>query len=149
MSGYLDTRTLDDELDELQSRADDEKTHKEDEPPHPGYDATDEEQQEWETAWDLWEALEPSDPLDNDERCRLAALTSLRDEFDHRDWRDGVTLIPENDFEDYARQMAEDCGYCNSDNPLVRYVDWDKWAHDVQMDYTSVEFDGETYYYRS
>lgn len=88
------------------------------------------------------------DPLDDEDRARLTALESLRDEFDARDWRDGVTLIPEGDFEDYARETAIDCGMIDARSRMASYIDWSKWARDCQSDYSVVDFDGETYYYR-
>ena len=112
MSAYLNTRELDSELDELQSRFDEEG-------------------------------------LEEDETDRLNALVALRDEIGS-EWRHGVTLIPEDEFEDYAREFAEDCFVGGGDkNPLLNYVDWSKWADDVKMDYSSVDFDGNEYWYRS
>lgn len=128
---YLDTRDLDNELDELQQRA----------------DAEQEEREEYDDIGDKAEPFSASDPLDDDERERLSSLTTLRDEFDSRDWRDGVTLIPESDFEDYARETAEDIG--DIPDYLAAYIDWERFADAVRMDYSVVEFDGETYYYRA
>ena len=59
-----------------------------------------------------------------------------------------ANLIEDCDFEDYARDIAESCGYAKFDNPLSAYIDWAGWANDVQMDYKSIVFDGDTYYYR-
>jgi antirestriction protein len=65
---------------------------------------------------------------------------------DHND----STLIPENGFEDYARELAEDIGAISSDTGWpATCIDWERAARELQMDYTSVEYDGDTYYYRA
>ncbi len=63
-------------------------------------------------------------------------------------WRDGVTFIPENDFKDYAEELAYDIGVVNRDSQITVYIDWESWADDVKMDYSVVEFDGDTYWWR-
>lgn len=127
---YLNTRNLENELYDLQSRSDTEN----------------EERTEYEEIGDRSEPFSASDPLDDDECERLAALTALKDEFGWCEWRDGITLIPEDEFEDYAREVAEE----NEDIPqrLISYIDWSKYAAYLQMDCNVVEFDDETYYYR-
>jgi len=63
-----------------------------------------------------------------------------------------LTLIRDSYFTDYAQDLAEDCGYASGpdgySNPLLSYIDWEAWARDVRMDYTSTEIDGVTYWYR-
>jgi antirestriction protein len=82
-----------------------------------------------------------------DERAELAAL---RDEFDHRDFADGITLISDDYFEDYARELADDLGAINSDVswPLM-YIDWEAAADSLKMDYLSVTFQGTEYWGRA
>ncbi len=78
----------------------------------------------------------------------LAALKAL-DETSSPDWQYGATLIRESYFEEYAQQYAEDIGAVASDAPWPVYcIDWQQAADDLQMDYTSVEFDGVTYWVR-
>ena len=117
MRSYLYIRDLDEELDELQERADD----------------------------DSGEDGSSTDPLGDDERERLDALIALKANMGS-EWDDGVSLISESDFEDYARDMAEDLYGLDACQSLP--VDWERWAFEVQTDYSVVEFDGETYYYR-
>lgn len=47
--------------------------------------------------------------------------------------------------EDFAQQLCEDCGDIPKDLPVYIYIDWERTAHDVMMDYT--EQDG--YYFRN
>lgn len=101
------------------------------------------------------EDLEPGEALDEDDRDRLEALRTLqRDQFygDMADYaRNESTLIPEDGFEDYMQQMAEDLGYTadSDDNPLHQYIDWGAWADACRVDYMEVEFDDDTYLIRS
>lgn len=64
-------------------------------------------------------------------------------------WEDGVTLILESRFEDYARDFAYDVieGFSEDQWPYT-CIDWKQAANDLQMDYSSVDFGEETYLYR-
>lgn len=65
------------------------------------------------------------------------------------DWRYGETLIRDDHFEDYARQLAEDIGAINPDASWPNNcIDWERAANELQVDYTSVDFDGVTYWVR-
>jgi len=83
-----------------------------------------------------------SDAIDEDELDELLALRSLSEEVPELD----AQLIRESAFEAYAQQYAE--SLYRHDNPLYAYTDWEKFANDMQMDYTIVEWDGVTYYYQ-
>ena len=64
------------------------------------------------------------------------------------DWQHGVALI-DSYFEEYAQELAKDIGAISSDTSWPNgYIDWERAARDLQMDYTSVEFDGVTYWTR-
>jgi len=100
------------------------------------------------------EGLGEGESLDEDDAERLAALRSLQDDLggDMRlAARDDAGLIHENEWEDYCRELASDLGYLEGDdkNPLLNYIDWERWAEDCKQDYCEHEFDGETYYRRS
>lgn len=92
-----------------------------------------------------------------EEHEELATLTSLLDDLrdvgggDHQwkgDWYP-VTLIRESYFKDYAQELAEDIGAIPADAGWpARCIDWDQAARELRMDYTSVEFDGVTYWTR-
>jgi len=96
------------------------------------------------------EGEEDAEPLDADEQERLAALTKLEDELGdlHVYSRQGDPLIADSDFEDYARDLAEDLHGRATEWPFT-CIDWAQAARELQHDYTSIEFDGETYYYRA
>lgn len=76
------------------------------------------------------------------------SIVSLSDEFDSNQWEDGITFVKDSYFEEYAREFAEDIGAISGDERWpATCIDWEKAAGELQMDYSSVEFDGETYWY--
>lgn len=92
--------------------------------------------------------LESRDDLDDDERERLDAIRELADE-GIPDWLYGATLIPESEFEGYARDFADDIGAV-ADNAgwPHSHIDWKAAADELRQDFTEVEFMGETYLVR-
>ncbi len=92
-----------------------------------------------------------SDHRYNDEATEFTVLSALAEEASGyaEDWRHGATLVRDSYFEDYARQTAEDIGAIDPKAgwPL-RCIDWEWAARELLMDYTSVDFDGTTYYVR-
>lgn len=62
-------------------------------------------------------------------------------------WKDGVTLINDNYFEDYTREFASDIGAISDENAWpCCHIDWEAAADSLKQDFTQVEFGGETYY---
>ena len=61
----------------------------------------------------------------------------------------GVTLIEEDEFEDYMEDLLEECGDIPKDFPSWIVIDWAETADNVRQDYSELEFDGVTYIYRS
>lgn len=91
-----------------------------------------------------WEEEYPEDAHE------LAALKKLAEECEgYGDWKYGESLIRDSYFEDYARQLAEDLGAISKDATWPNnYIDWPRAAEALQMDYSSVDFDGVTYWVR-
>ena len=86
-----------------------------------------------------------------DDAKELKALTELAEEAEDyaSDWRYGETLIRDGYFEDYARDLAEDIGAIKEDASWPNtYIDWEAASEALKQDYTSVEFDGVTYWVR-
>lgn len=85
------------------------------------------------------------------EATEYLALKGLADDADGcGDWKYGATLIRETHFKDYAQQLAEDIGAVNKDQSWPNNcIDWDQAARELEMDYTSVAFDGVEYLIRS
>lgn len=87
-----------------------------------------------------------------DLRVELDTLTTMvedyGDSFDDN-WSNGVTLIADSYFEDYAQEFAEDIGAIDRDAAWPAcHIDWEAAAASLQMDYTSIELDGTTYWGR-
>jgi hypothetical protein len=59
-----------------------------------------------------------------------------------------VALIDDAYFVDYVQDMLADCGVVPRDLPDYIEIDWRATARNVQTDYSSVEIDGRTYWYR-
>lgn len=93
-------------------------------------------------------ALKDEDPDDVEE---LKVLLSLQEQAEgYCDWHYGETLIREGHFETYAESIAEDLGYTDRDVHWPHdCIDWEKAARELRVDYTSVDFDGETFLVRT
>jgi hypothetical protein len=78
----------------------------------------------------------------------LQELKELEQECNYGDWSYGVTLIRDDKFEDYARDLADDIGGVKEGWPFD-YIDWERACDALKMDYSSVEFAGYTYWVRS
>ena len=60
-----------------------------------------------------------------------------------------ATLIRYSHFEDYAQELAEECGLVDVDAKWPNNcIDWGKAACELQGDYSSVDYDGVTYWFR-
>ncbi len=103
------------------------------------------------------EELTGAETRDDDEQRELAALQALLLEcksagggdLQHEGVWYPVTLIRDSHFEDYAQELAEDIGAINRDAQWPNnFIDWKAAAEALQGDYTSVEFEGVTYWTR-
>lgn len=99
--------------------------------------------------------LDPETMTENDretweiDQDRIDILTDLLDAIgDEAQY--GVALIPEDDFEEYAQQLAEDVGAINEDASWpARHINWKAAAQELRQDYQIVTFDGDDYLYRA
>ncbi len=91
-----------------------------------------------------------------DEAAEFARLTELLDDLkgnggDHQ-WRGDwypTGLVRDSYWKEYAMEFADDIGAINKDIGWPgNCIDWDKAASQLQIDYSSVEYDGVTYWYR-
>lgn len=90
--------------------------------------------------------------MDADEREEYAALIAFRDEMTDclPDWEYGETLVRESYFTTYAQELAEDIGAVSTDASWPNgYIDWERAARDLRMDYTCADLAGVTYWGRS
>jgi hypothetical protein len=59
-----------------------------------------------------------------------------------------ITLISEDYFTEYAKELVQDIGDLPRDIPSYLEIDWDATAENIKVDYSIVEIAGDTYYYR-
>jgi len=86
--------------------------------------------------------------LDAAESEELDALLQLQEEASYSpNWKYGETLIHDDYFKEYAQDLAEDNGMLldNLQWPLT-CIDWEQAARELQMDYTPVEYMGQTFW---
>lgn len=92
----------------------------------------------------------------DDDKAEFDRIKTLLDDLkgnggDHK-WRGAwypLTLILDDYFEDYAKQLAEDIGAIPRDLDWPAcHIDWDAAADSLKMDYATVEYSYCTYYYR-
>jgi hypothetical protein len=91
-------------------------------------------------------------PHDVEYRTLYALMENLKGDGGDERWRGDwypVTLIRESYFVDYAQELAEETGAVN---PQAHWpnncIDWDQAARELAHDYTPVEIEGVTYFYR-
>lgn len=96
--------------------------------------------------------LEEQEELDSSEQDELDNLKALETELqDDSEYEYGLTLIRESYFQEYAEDFALDCGYIDRDKQYqwpFNHLDWEAAADELLMDYSEVDFNGTTYYYR-
>ena len=85
--------------------------------------------------------------LTEDELEELEELENMEREIP--EWGDGNTLVPEEDFEDYCKELCEDIGDSPSSLPDYIAIDWSATANNLRVDYSEIEYQGDTYLYRS
>ena len=83
-----------------------------------------------------------------DEYNSIREIDELESDMSSREWSYGINMIPEDDFEDYAKDLVEYCGYISKDFPSWIEIDWEATSNNIKQDYSEVNFRGETYLYR-
>lgn len=87
---------------------------------------------------------------EHEELLRLRALVEEIDNTAGDNSRDGVGLIRDSYFEDYARDLHEDINGRDAKSGWpYDYIDWEAASEALQQDYSVVDFDGVTYWVRS
>ena len=92
-----------------------------------------------------------SGTTDVDDLAELKILQTLAAEGEDSapDWIHGEVMIRDSYFERCAMELSDDIGAVPSDATWpITCIDWPKAARELQMDYTSLEFDGVIYWIR-
>lgn len=121
----IDTRDIIARVEELESLKDD---HEAD--PDGGH-WSDEDAQELRTLIDIMDDLKG---YGGDEQWR-------------GDWYP-LTLIRESYFADYCQDLVIDCGGLPASIPDYLVIDWEATSRNLKVDYSEVEIDGVTFFYR-
>ncbi|SRR6266404_5842693 len=95
-------------------------------------------QNQWMEMEDFWDDTE------------LTALQSLQEEAEGYapDWCYGAQLIRDSYFVEAMEELCKDIGDLPREIPAYMVIDWEATAENLKTDYTSVEFDGITYWVR-
>jgi hypothetical protein len=98
---------------------------------------------------DKQDLLEGDDMLDDEDQDRLDELEDLAGNLgvEHLDAIQ-EELIADSDFEKYAEEYAVSSGAIpRAFGWPIDSIDWESAATQLQSDFTSVDFEGETYWY--
>lgn len=87
---------------------------------------------------------------DEDNGAELKALMDFAGEAEGyaSDWTYGAQLICDSYFTEAMQELCADIGDVPKDMPAYLVIDWEATAENLKVDYTSVEFDGVTYWVR-
>ena len=138
----LDTRDLNKRLNELEDEREaleESLTEERIEAEHCDPD----EKEDYET--NVAEAIEALNEWDDEYKEELDELYTMRDEIS--EWQHGETLIAEEDFAEYAEQLADDLYGIQNHWPFD-HIDWDAAADALKADYSTIDYQGTTYLYR-
>lgn len=90
--------------------------------------------------------------LSSEETELLSVLKRLRDECEGSGWKDGIQFISDYYWKEYCQEWANDVGYCgdgfSKGNPLMDYVDWERWANEMKNDFIETTIGHRVYYWR-
>lgn len=99
-----------------------------------------------------WPASAPDDLTAEESEIveEFLKVRSLCDEGENysEDWSFGATVIAESYFTEYAEDLCKDIGDVPDDIPGYLAIDWEKTAENLKVDYTEIEYDGDTYLVR-
>lgn len=96
-----------------------------------------------------YDNIETLSAWDEENAAELATLNAFIEQ-GSSEWEYGETLVRDSYFQRYAQDLAEDIGALNREYSWPHScIDWERAARELQMDYTSAEFDGVTYWFRA
>jgi hypothetical protein len=110
-------------------------------------ESTGESPDDFELSGDDWKV-----GLGDEEGEEMVALLELEKEgADYfADWAYGETLVADDYFEQYAEELADDLGLLPKEAAWpCSYIDWERAAEALKMDYISIEFGDVTYWGRA
>lgn len=133
MEDIIDTRDLNDKLEELLSDQEDVQSE---------LDLLSSDTED-EVELSEIESLEEQIKNLQDEIDILEDLKSEIPEFEN-----GEQMIKDSYFVDAMKELCEDIGDVSSDLPFYIVIDWETTAENLKVDYSSCEYNGEIYWFR-
>ena len=107
------------------------------------YETWEGEKEEFESTLD-----QAKDLFGTEEQEELSELEELESEVS--DFMHGAQMIPVDDFEAYAEELAEELGMIDrSASWPFNCINWDMAANQLAQDYSVVTYQGQDYYVRS
>lgn len=102
---------------------------------------------------DLRESEQTSDQTAADEELKnlLSIMDELKGNGGDEQWRGSwcpITLIHEDYFVEAMKELLKDIGDIPRPFPHYIAIDWEATADNLRMDYSSVEIEGHTYWFR-
>lgn len=102
------------------------------------------------------DGIKDTEEFSEEEKAELTAISSFLDDVrgngGDEQWNGAwypVTFIRDSHFKDYAEELAEDVGAISKDAQWpLSFIDWDAAANALKQDYSTVDIDGTTYWYR-
>ena len=83
----------------------------------------------------------------SDDFEHIEEIDELEDEIS--DFSSGETLIPEDDFTEYCKDMVDCCDLRGVPEFIKDNIDWEGVASYLEIDYINVTYQGESYLVRS
>jgi len=143
----LDTRDLNTRLEELEDELEGlEEALADAQEELEALDEDDDRTEAFEAVADALDALQTF-LTDDGLQDELKELRELRDEIP--EWQHGEALVPVDDWEEYVQELLEDCGTLPKDLPWYVVIDWTATAENIAQDYSTIDYQGETYYFRN
>lgn len=90
-------------------------------------------------------------PLGVEDQEELETLQGVaKDAEGSPDWVYGEALIRDSYFQEYAQELAEDCGMVDGTAKWpMSCLDWAAAAEELKADYSDIDYDGITYWIRA
>lgn len=98
---------------------------------------------------ELQEAIENTGAVCKELATLLTFMDEMKGNGGDEEWRGDWYPIPairDSYFKTYAQELADQCGIETPTHWPYTCIDWDQAARELKYDYTSVEFDGVTYW---
>lgn len=92
-------------------------------------------------------ALDELSEWKTDNQEELDELNRLENEIGG-EWMHGETLIGESKWEEYCEEFCRDIGAIGENSDFI-VIDWEATADNIAQDYSQVDYQGSTYYFRN